>query len=583
MKLKTLPLILAAALLAACTSQIKTDSGESDNSEIQKKVDDIEDVQIKSLDEQIDSITALLAAIDTTSELQESDITDLEEMESKFSEALENAKASVSEITDGNGGHSGSSLDAQLAEIQKRLEALEKQMEALRKQIESLKENYNHLGDIIDNLSKISYIKKYDDSAERVTYQVDTLAYMPDTLKMNFDLHSVDAAETVASKWKSALSVRAVHTATKASAGDIVSLEVTGASANDGILSVRVWPRKLDRDFIDGKLAVSVSLIISAGQKRVESDYISLLSEIADKGTDLSQYLLDNFDSNGDGVMSDGELAAIEELNISGMGLTDIGWLLGKTVNLKSLDCSGNALTTLDVSALSALEALSCQNNQLTAVDLSNNGALTSLDCSNNKLTSLDLSKNERLTSVNLSENANLTKVVCKSETWLMDGNRTITSDASAVFYQSNGGRITLTSVTMVIDGKTWKQFNVGATVSDIRGACYNFDNAQTACPSGWRVPTEDELIYLSANYSDWTTYFGVKGRWFSGSQTYSSTASAIFLPVRDYDYDSSYGRYWSSKEGAGGIACCLSFYSENVSVGINYRSREYSVRCLKD
>lgn len=141
-----------------------------------------------------------------------------------------------------------------------------------------------------------------------------------------------------------------------------------------------------------------------------------------------------------------------------------------------------------------------------------------------------------------------------------------------------------LDTLTMVIDGKTWKQFNVGASESNLCGSLYTFAKAQTACPSGWRLPTSDELQSLSVNYSDWTTYKGVSGRWFSGSQTYSSEASAIFLPGDLLFNGVSYGFYWSSTEYDNDVAkaYCL-YFDTDVNVVDGLRAYAGSVRCLKD
>ena len=173
-----------------------------------------------------------------------------------------------------------------------------------------------------------------------------------------------------------------------------------------------------------------------------------------------------------------------------------------------------------------------------------------------------------------------MTKVVCKSLDWILAND--ISTDATALFYKSDGAQITWdTSLTTEIDGKIWKQFNVGTRLGNKYGDKYNFDDAQSACPTGWRVPTIAELLSLSANYSDWTTYLRMKGYWFSGSQTYSSTVPAIFLPV--YSSNSSNGEYWSSTEYNSRDAYHLYFNFGYVYVSNRYRSNERSVRCLKD
>lgn len=73
--------------------------------------------------------------------------------------------------------------------------------------------------------------------------------------------------------------------------------------------------------------------------------------------------------------------------------------------NLKSLNCSGNQLTTLDISNNSNLEILTCRVNQLTTLDISNNLNLRTLQCNDNQLTTLDVSNNLNLTTLSCDNN----------------------------------------------------------------------------------------------------------------------------------------------------------------------------------
>ena len=70
--------------------------------------------------------------------------------------------------------------------------------------------------------------------------------------------------------------------------------------------------------------------------------------------------------------------------------------LTSQTITIRGdvteLDCSGNQLTSLDVSGCTSLTNLNCNNNQLSSLDLLQNSTLTELDCSRNKLENLDLS-----------------------------------------------------------------------------------------------------------------------------------------------------------------------------------------------
>ena len=103
------------------------------------------------------------------------------------------------------------------------------------------------------------------------------------------------------------------------------------------------------------------------------------------------------FDTNGDGFISPAEAKAITFLAVSGNIISDLTGIEA-FVNLDTLYCSFNLLTSLDVSNNTALEFLYCDFNQLTTLDVSNNTNLQELYCSDNQLTSLDVSINTALT-----------------------------------------------------------------------------------------------------------------------------------------------------------------------------------------
>ncbi len=74
-------------------------------------------------------------------------------------------------------------------------------------------------------------------------------------------------------------------------------------------------------------------------------------------------------------------------------------------VNLTELNCSGHALTSLDLSLNLNLEDLFCTNNLLSSLNLSNNQLLEWLYCSENTLNSLDLSSNRKLRALSCGQN----------------------------------------------------------------------------------------------------------------------------------------------------------------------------------
>ena len=146
----------------------------------------------------------------------------------------------------------------------------------------------------------------------------------------------------------------------------------------------------------------------------------------------FSAYMIQNFDTNGNGVLDFDEAEAVTMVTVS---TVDIASLEGIEYcpNLESLYCAGRfingqkygKLTSLDLSANASLKYLYCIANKLTNLDVSTNVALTGLDCSYNRLTSLDISSitalkglscnGNQLTSLDVSLNTALEDLDCSS------------------------------------------------------------------------------------------------------------------------------------------------------------------------
>ncbi|MGL5787199.1 MAG: leucine-rich repeat domain-containing protein, partial [Bacteroidales bacterium] len=94
-------------------------------------------------------------------------------------------------------------------------------------------------------------------------------------------------------------------------------------------------------------------------------------------------------------------------------------------VNLTSLDCYNNQLTSLEVSNLTNLTSLFCRSNQLSSLKLTNLTELLALYCENNQLTSLDVKnlinltylycRSNQLSSLDVGNLTNLTSLSCYS------------------------------------------------------------------------------------------------------------------------------------------------------------------------
>ena len=134
------------------------------------------------------------------------------------------------------------------------------------------------------------------------------------------------------------------------------------------------------------------------------------------------EYLLKQFDKDGNGVLTPAERYAVTEIDVENKYISNLSGLQFFP-NLKVLNCSHNRLTKLDVSKNTVLQELVCWENQLTSLDVSQNTALQELACFENQLTSLDVSQNpalqklncghNRLTSLDVSKNTELTYLKC--------------------------------------------------------------------------------------------------------------------------------------------------------------------------
>ena len=114
--------------------------------------------------------------------------------------------------------------------------------------------------------------------------------------------------------------------------------------------------------------------------------------------------VVENFDTNKDGSLSDTEIAAVEAIDCYGKGISNLKGIEYFT-SLDILWCADNQLTALDVSENTALRFLSCYTNQLTTLDVDKNTALEELYCYSNQLTKLDVSKNTALTDLHCEDN----------------------------------------------------------------------------------------------------------------------------------------------------------------------------------
>lgn len=135
---------------------------------------------------------------------------------------------------------------------------------------------------------------------------------------------------------------------------------------------------------------------------------------------DGTYYISTVIDTNGNGEIEYSEAAEIDYLNVStnNGSPNSINSIEGieAFINLKSLNCAYNLLTSLNLAGLNYLKTLYCIDNMLTQIDFSVLPLLESANCASNQFTTLDFSNNlffydlgaannEQLTTINLQNN----------------------------------------------------------------------------------------------------------------------------------------------------------------------------------
>jgi Leucine-rich repeat (LRR) protein len=197
-----------------------------------------------------------------------------------------------------------------------------------------------------------------------------------------------------------------------------------------------------------------ISLLLASFFIGCEKDEPNPIVQIPDSNF-LNALIELGVDTNGDGIISTAEAEAVISLDVSDNSISDMTGI-EKFVNLDTLKCysnqltsldfsnntalidlwcSGNQLTTLDVSNNAALKHLVCTDNQLTSLIFSDNNALNYLFCDNNQLSTLDISNNTALERLSLSQMPNLGQVCVWEMPFPPDGVEVNTTGSPNVYF----------------------------------------------------------------------------------------------------------------------------------------------------
>ena len=308
-------------------------------------------------------------------------------------------------------------IDDEVAAINVAMDALsarvttcEKDIKNIKNTIYSIQQDIENLQDqvaaILARIQSIAFVPAYSDGKVPVSY-TDNGTLTPGTATLDFELQPASTATELAKVWQTALKMKAVYTITKATP-ETAQLTITSVSADKGYLSVTVSGAALSEDFFRSRCSANASLVISDGNNELASEYVPLVpwtTDVISFGDPLFKaYCVENFDSDGDGEITEDEAKAVTTISAS---MLNISSLIGIEYfsNLESIDVSFNKLETLDLSHSPKLETVLVNGNKLQSLGLSGLAAMTELDCSNNKLTALNVSESEGLLSLNCTNN----------------------------------------------------------------------------------------------------------------------------------------------------------------------------------
>lgn len=105
----------------------------------------------------------------------------------------------------------------------------------------------------------------------------------------------------------------------------------------------------------------------------------------------LTVLIEQGIDQDNDGEISRAEAEMITSLIINDDSISDMTGIEA-FINLDTLICSGNQISSLDVSNMDVLLYLECSSNQIKTLDVSRNTSLLRLGCGHNQIETLDVS-----------------------------------------------------------------------------------------------------------------------------------------------------------------------------------------------
>ena len=234
-------------------------------------------------------------------------------------------------------------IDSDVEDVNKRLEALGKRVSDLETDLKTLKDRFER------RIQSLTYIPKYSDGVEK--YEVIVIGgelRKCRDLTLRFEVKPHSAAGSVT---KEQVTANAVHTITRASAGDIKALDIKSLSADaeTGVLTVVIDPTDLYKASVEKGLSSSVRIALTdpSGLYDFASEYVNVepvldpgvLSYKTNDNQKINFYRLNVYDPDGneselihefaDGIWT---IYSLDEAAVLDIDLSNHGRIWNKTL-----------------------------------------------------------------------------------------------------------------------------------------------------------------------------------------------------------------------------------------------------------
>ena len=232
-------------------------------------------------------------------------------------------------------------------------------------------------------------VSKYDGISVTFSQQEDILIFWGETAEVTYSIIGGGATPKIEADapagWEVNIAKRTAYTGT-------ITVTCPAPASSSEEITVRVSGN-------DGVTANAVLTFVAEDPT----------AELYIPDPNFKAYLLQTVDMDGNGILTNSDAIAWNNSGVRSMDVSHSNIKLLEGIQyftaLTQLDCQGNLLTELDLSACTKLMLLYCQDNQLTNLDINMCPELIGLYCQNNRLTDLDISNCTELMSLSCQNN----------------------------------------------------------------------------------------------------------------------------------------------------------------------------------